>query len=753
MNKKLNNVFCFQKIGESLVCQQKSPPIKSKINLIESKSDQNSNEFTVQQECFKNFDDFFQSFESDLYLSKLSAKCMDKLISMTKNLIKSCETLQETLFNEYEMEAISVGLDYVNKKLCSIDSPYKREKKLEQNRNYAKPVEKPIGLKWQSNIDPTKNIVEHKLVQTKYSYVPVLDTIHALFSNKNVEEMYIKYNTETKHNCVEGIFQDFCCGSVRKKHKVFDSTVALQIQLSIDDFEPCDPLKSKKGNQKTCGIYFEIRNIPSQFRSKMDTKFLVALIKTSDLKADADAIDGVVEQIVNELKFLEKHGVIVSPGLTIKGGLINICFDNLGGNSLLGFAESFVAHYYCRICELHRSECQKALRENSFKLRKISEYRSYLNVIEVKGADDLKLTKGLKRHCIFNQLNHFHMYDNLSVDIMHDIYEGAVPFFMSIFFDTLMKNHIFNSNEILAKVRDFNYGYLNKNYKPSLLKFEGNLNQNGKQLYCLMLHLPFIFAEIKPNLKREWDAMIKLLQIMQIVHSNYITEEDLSRLEELVSCHLRYIIEREYTLLPKHHFLTHYATVIRRMGPLVLMWMMRAESKHRIFTDIADNTHNFVNLPKTMANKHQQRLAFKQNIFANRIVPSKVSFNVEKTENYNLYKDNICGILSEGFKGLKFLSFNSYEFRPGLMILTDNIPFEIMYIFQKNQTFKLLCHRYLRIGFDESFNSVEISKVNSPGSVDIFDVDESDNMKTYNKILCQKKTYIIADTLNVFNSS
>lgn len=118
-----------------------------------------------------------------------------------------------------------------------------------------------------------------------------------------------------------------------------------------------------------------------------------------------------------------------------------------------------------------------------------------------------------------------------------------------------------------------------------------------------MLNLPFIFVDEKSKLPNEWGAMVKLLQIMQMVHSNYITEIDVNHLEKLVKDHLLYITELGFTLLPKHHL-----PVIRRMGPLVLISMMKAESKHKVSTDIADNTHNFVNLPKTMGEKHQIRL-------------------------------------------------------------------------------------------------------------------------------------------------
>lgn len=134
--------------------------------------------------------------------------------------------------------------------------------------------------------------------------------------------MYHNYNLEQKHECIEDVYQDFCCGAIRKKHRVFDSPLALQIQIAIDDFEPCDALKSKAGNQKTFGIYFEIRNIPPEFRSKLDARFLIALIKSCDLKEEEDSFDVGANQIVNEFHTLERDGIQINTSLNIKGGSI-----------------------------------------------------------------------------------------------------------------------------------------------------------------------------------------------------------------------------------------------------------------------------------------------------------------------------------------------------------------------------------------------------------------------------------------------
>lgn len=51
------------------------------------------------------------------------------------------------------------------------------------------------------------------------------------------------------------------------------------------------------------------------------------------------------------------------------------------------------------------------------------------NFISQGKAIDLKATKGDKRECIFNRLQYFHILDNPTLDVMHDVNEGLVPFF------------------------------------------------------------------------------------------------------------------------------------------------------------------------------------------------------------------------------------------------------------------------------------------------------------------------------------
>ena len=65
-----------------------------------------------------------------------------------------------------------------------------------------------------------------------------------------------------------------------------------------------------------------------------------------------------------------------------------------------------------------------------------------------------------------------------------------------------------------------------------------------------------------------------------------------------------------FQLRPKHHFIEHYPHLIKCFGPLVHLWTMRFEGKHKVFKKIVCATQNFKNVYKTMAERHQKMMAF-----------------------------------------------------------------------------------------------------------------------------------------------
>lgn len=61
---------------------------------------------------------------------------------------------------------------------------------------------------------------------------------------------------------------------------------------------------------------------------------------------------------------------------------------------------------------------------------------------------------------------------------------------------------------------------------------------------------------------------------------------------------------------PKHHYVEHYPELIAEFGPLLFMWTMRFEAMHSYLKCVVHESHNFKNILKTIAEKHQMMIAY-----------------------------------------------------------------------------------------------------------------------------------------------
>lgn len=181
---------------------------------------------------------------------------------------------------------------------------------------------------------------------------------------------------------------------------------------------------------------------------------------------------------------------------------------------------------------------------------------------------------------------------------------------------------------------------------------------------------------------------------------------------------------------------------------------MRYEAKHKNFTDMGRLTCNFKNTPMSFSVKHQIHLSVQGNGFTDNISKSKTVYNVAKTENYEQFSFVLLSLDSNTpIEGLKFLSYNSNEFRTGLMIINEKKIYEILHVLFKLNEYFLVCQPYSILGYNIDLNSVEIEKETDFCNCQIFNIKHLKNKRTYDKIYANKKQFIIALTLDIYNTS
>lgn len=635
---------------------------------------------------------------------------------------------------------------------CEIDkykTTYKRRKLLESDPYYVEPIPKPIGGRWEKKLNRVTRTYQKHFVQCTFQYVPVLETLKSLFKNTIFKEEFLK----SHHTCDTEVYQNFCCASIFKNNDFFISQIpVIQLQLFFDEFEVVNPLGSKTSIHKIGAIYMTIRNFENN--SKLYNIYVVALFFSQDLRNEFISFNNILKPIVEDIKILEESGIEIG-NILIKGTLCTFSFDNLGANTCFGFVESFRANYFCRICEMHREETQKVIKEDLKKLRSATEYNlKFLNNKKLIFTNFCE-SKGIKRYCILNELKHFHTLVNYNVDVMHDVLEGSVPFVLKHFFKHIIQSNILQLEEINNRIKSFNYGFLYQKCLPPSIDIDKpgtTIGLTASQTLCLILHFPFIFYDIQPKAVEHWKSVISVIQIVNIVISKKIPKMYIKILENTIHIHLKCILEvYKLPLIPKHHILLHYPGIIEKIGPLVHTWTMRYEAKHRYFNTINSVTGNYINVCKTLAYRHQKMISqkIKEMTFhtelkfgkLTEVVPNNFKY-FEKLRDY-IHDNNI-------FYSTKHIEVNSELcYRIGAFIcLTKNGNFftfglikNIIYI---ENEFIFLCEKYETKNFNEILNSNQIEKLDT---IVTLKISELVFKRPYEAYYVKEKTYILVPNI------
>lgn len=705
-----------------------------------------------------DFNNFLSSFTKRITSLHLNEKTNNALYQLCSDLIKHFRDFNIGLMLD-DVEAdpkqiLSISTGFICDKLDQCSSAKQRKIKYEKNSLFVPPQELSLGLKWEMLRDIKTKIAVPRLTQCKYQYIPFVDTITALFQREDFRRVYFEYNSRN-HVCKDDCVKDLCCGEVFKENQLFRSDpLALRLHISADEFEICNPLGSKATIHKLTGFYFTIQNLPPQFRSKSENIFLFCLCYSDDLKTKYTDVNDIWALVVKDIGFLETNGINVEGGKTIKGSIALMSFDNLGANSMLGFVSCFRANYFCRICEMPIDDCRLECRENPLKMRTLDSYNNILDRIENSTKVDFKDTRGIKMKCVLNELQYFHILKNVTVDPMHDLNEGVVPFALNQLFRHMIKLKIIPEEELLKKVQYFDYGFLNQRNVPSMISFDkSNLGQNAAQSGCLLRNVPFIFWKEKDcvQLNDIWLCIKSLLRIFIICYSPEITKTEIKLLRQEISIHLACLKKLELSFIAKHHFLTHYPTIIEMMGPVLFMCMFKFERKHKMLKSFMNDNSNFTNVTYTIARKHQQYLSEVTDSFEENIVEGK-SKNLPESFfeiHTNLFLENSINIEYVTCQ-INFLKYCSYHYKQDLFVFYHEKFHEIQNIFKMNEHYYFMCIQFDIILFDDFLNSFQIEKTLNTNYT-LIEFSKLSHKNVYEKKTLDNSIYIMCDSLTLMN--
>lgn len=199
------------------------------------------------------------------------------LIGKYSAFVKSLNQANSTAFN-----AIDFAQNFVTQKLRQSNTAEKRQRQIETASSYVKPQEFALGTRWEMKRTKDGPTLP-QLVESTYQYIPIIDTLRALFENQHFRKMYLEYNKKVTSNT--GVYEDFRCGSVFKNNALYQKYPnSLQIKIMTDDFTVANPLGPRSSTHKLCGMYFLVENLPKEYLSRVENIFVISLSHSNDLK-------------------------------------------------------------------------------------------------------------------------------------------------------------------------------------------------------------------------------------------------------------------------------------------------------------------------------------------------------------------------------------------------------------------------------------------------------------------------------------
>lgn len=559
---------------------------------VEVANELRTNDENIKKNFLSNVAQFFFKLESKLLIPVSTIKHVFEEIHNMQYLMENMLqiSLREKLC--FEQMTSEFDVDEAIRKAfaeCSfsqivscINSDYKRKEFYKENFQY---VEPELIV-----IDHTKN--------TFFHYVPILKSLEFLCNDKFFKnDLFFDY----KSSGDEDILCDFTDGSeFQKNHFHRENSKTLKVILSQDAFEVVNPLGSAKGKYKMLGIYMSLGNLPDHLRCHVKNIKLVGLCKEKNFKHDK-----VFGKIVEDLKIVEEKGIKCN-GEFIKGSLVFIAGDNLGSHALGGFVENFsTSSHFCRYCLVTLKKFHQEKSElKVYMPRTVASYKNALKNISKDGH-----YKGVKFNSVFNQLQHFHVCSpGLPPCLAHDLLEGVAAYDVHLIMKQLIKKKWFTLIELNERINSFRYSSKNLRDKPCIISATSKKITGGAaQILSFLRLLPLIMADkIKDPNDESWLTLLALIEITEIIISPAISRKILPYLSRLIQDYLgmRKKIS-QLKLRPKHHYLTHYPELILKYGPLTKVWTMRFESKHSYFKNVMRHLHNFLNVTRSLATKHE----------------------------------------------------------------------------------------------------------------------------------------------------
>ena len=481
----------------------------------------------------------------------------------------------------------------------------------------------------------------------------------------------------------------------------------IPIFLYNDDFAVGNQQGIKAANHGLSVVNIHFPLMDDWDLSKLEFLFPAAFVKASYTKGGIKTLCLInLRDILKDMAETGIEIIIDNEPITVYIILGAIIGDNLAVHQMLDFSSGFMHEYMCRICLMDKHTRNTAVVDNPSLHRTLDHYNLNKN----------NPRYGYIRNCPFNLIPSFHVLQNYSADLMHDIFEGIAIYGMQAALDDFIREGFFTAEEFSKILDTFSYGEIDSNNKLSSDNFKnGKLYLTASQSMLLVKFLPLLVCHRVTSSNPTFKYLIILEKLCNLCMCKNFTEARLKELENLIKKHhTMYIkfkiikidpITGEETiefvkLKPKHHIVTHYILCIRKNGPLIYMWTMRHEGLNKYMKMYTYASTSRINLSFSLAKKFQMMFAHFLDKYETVGPPSQVEFtnNVNFNLNKKDYKDDFDFPFPVDNISLSYnkIRFKGTEYKLGYFILILDKCYKIIDIISTNSNnFFVVLKEYL----------------------------------------------------------
>lgn len=426
--------------------------------------------------------------------------------------------LQEFNYDKSISNKINIVLNDNKHPFENFCTEHLRFKMLEKHCNFQFPEKYYVGYEL---VNDVRTLIQATHVPIEYSLKTTLE-ISGLFEEI---KKYMEKLSEEK-SIISNISQARFWRH-RYSTLVNETKTVLPLILYYDDFETGNALGSHVGEQVLGGVYVSLPCLPPHLVAKLSNIFIASVFYTKHRKLLGN--NAVFHRVITNINTLIKDGLelrINGINQLVYFQCILFVGDNLGLNSACGFVENFgKCLRYCRICTATSDQCGLMCEEDSALLRNRENYEKDLNQISYVSES---YDSGIKENCIFNRIINFHIVENKSVDIMHDLLEGVASYTISkVLTVFIYEQKYFTLQTLNNLIKNFNYGDIDKSNKPRLITKEnskktGNdiiknkikLKQSSSEMLCLSRYLGPIIGHLIPENNEYWKLYLTLRRLL-----------------------------------------------------------------------------------------------------------------------------------------------------------------------------------------------------------------------------------------------